>query len=73
MHNTFWNDKTLIWQKLNGATFKVDDEFSTQHEEEFIIIVVLVPMVLPFALRPGEPPSHLPCKVSDCAIGQLQF
>jgi hypothetical protein len=47
MHNPFWNNKTLAWQKLNGATVEVDDELSTQHEEELIIIVVLVPMVFP--------------------------
>ena len=47
MHNTLWNDKALIGQKFNGATFEIDDELSTQYEEELIVIVVLMPVVFP--------------------------
>jgi hypothetical protein len=47
MHNSLWNDKALVGQKLNGATFEIDDELSTQHEEKLIVVVVLVPVVFP--------------------------
>src|SRR5437016_4128745 len=46
MHNAPRNDEALIGQKLNRSTFEVDDELSTQHEEELIVVVVFVPMVL---------------------------
>ena len=45
----FRHDETLIGQKLDRATFKVDDEPSTQDEEELIVVVVFVPVV--FALH----------------------
>jgi hypothetical protein len=43
------NDEALIGQKLNRPTFEVDDELSTQHEEELIVVVVFMPVV--FALH----------------------
>jgi hypothetical protein len=45
MHNAPRNDEALIGQKLNRPTFEVDDELSTQHEEELIVVVVFVPVV----------------------------
>src|SRR5260370_6328592 len=49
MRNAPRNDEGLIGQKLNRPTFEVDDELSTQHEEELIVVVVFVPVV--FALH----------------------
>jgi hypothetical protein len=68
MHNPFWNNKTLAWQKLNGATFEVDDELSTQHEEELIIIVVLVPMVFPLHYAQA---NHRVIYLAKCLIVSL--
>jgi hypothetical protein len=52
MHNTPRNDETLIGQKFNRSTFEVDDELSTQYEEELIVVVVFVPVV--FALHHAQ-------------------
>src|SRR5271165_3118083 len=49
MHDAFRHDEALIGQKLNRAAFKVDDEPSTQDEEELVVVVVFVPVV--FALH----------------------
>jgi hypothetical protein len=49
VHNALWHDEALIGQKLNRAALDVDHEFSAQHEEELIVVIVLVPVV--FALH----------------------
>ena len=52
MHNALWHNEALIGQKLNRAALEVDDEFSAQHKEELIVVIVLVPVV--FALQPAH-------------------
>jgi len=54
VRDAFGNDKTLPLAQLDCPSFQVDEQFSFQDEKEFVQIVVLVPVVLPF----DDPEPH---------------
>ena len=53
MQYAFWDDESLSGAEPNGASFQVDSQLAFDYIKEFIIVVVLVPMVL--ALHHSEP------------------
>src|SRR5512145_613687 len=46
MHDTFGNDITFSRLKVDRLAFEVDDEVTVKDKEEFVVIVVLVPVIL---------------------------
>lgn len=46
MAHAFWDDEALTWQKINCATFEIDQETSVQNKKEFINLLVFVPVIL---------------------------
>jgi hypothetical protein len=53
VHNTLGYDESLSWSKFDGLTLQINDEVSVEDEEEFIVAIVLVPVVL--ALQYAKP------------------
>ena len=51
MAYTFWHDETLPRRKLNDAIFEVDQEPAIEHEEKFIDIVMLMPVIFTLNYR----------------------
>src|ERR1700678_2743554 len=56
MQYAFWDDESLSGAEPNGASFQVDSQLAFDYIKEFIIVVVLVPMVL--ALDHTEPDNR---------------
>ena len=52
MDDTFWHHKTLLRHQFYNFVFKIYKELALENEKEFVIIVMLVPMVL--ALHESE-------------------
>ena len=52
MHYALGHDKAFPGLKINRAPLKVNDEVSVQHEEKFVVLVMLVPVI--FALHHAE-------------------
>ena len=52
MDDTFWHHKTLLRHQFYNFVFKIYKELALENEKEFVIIVMLVPMVL--ALHDSE-------------------
>ena len=46
MDDTFGHHKTLLRRQFYAFVFKIYEELSFENEKEFVIIVMLVPMVL---------------------------
>jgi hypothetical protein len=46
MLDAFGNDKSLLWLQINRAIFEIDDEVPLQDKEEFVVVVMFVPVVL---------------------------
>src|SRR6201988_2320299 len=46
------DNKAFSGLEIHTAIFQIDDEVSVEHEEELIVVVVLVPMI--FALHDAE-------------------
>jgi hypothetical protein len=49
VNHTLGDDKSLPGLQINGPVFQVDDEVPLEYEEEFVVVVVLVPVI--FALQ----------------------
>ena len=52
MDDTLGNNKALPWLEVDRPTFKIDDEVPLKNKEEFIIVLVFVPVV--FALHDAK-------------------
>jgi hypothetical protein len=52
MHDALGYDKTLARLQINALAFEIDDEMTVKDKEEFIVVVVLVPVIL--ALHDAE-------------------
>jgi hypothetical protein len=48
MQNAFGYDKALQWSEIDDAVFQIDEQPPFHDIEELIIVIVLVPVVLPF-------------------------
>src|SRR5580700_7492928 len=46
VHDALRHDEALVRLELDRALLEVDDEAPLEHEEELIVVVVLVPVVL---------------------------
>lgn len=46
MPDAFGNDESLPWLQINRAIFEINDEVSLQDKEEFVVVIMFVPMVL---------------------------
>ena len=46
MDDTFWHHKTLLRHQFYNFVFKIYKELALENEKEFVIIIMLVPMVL---------------------------
>ena len=46
MQDALGNHKSLLWTEVDRVIFEVDDKVSLQDKEEFVVGVVLVPVVL---------------------------
>jgi len=53
MPNPFRHDETLPRPKINDLVFKVDQEMAVENKEEFVDVIMLVPVV--FALQNAQP------------------
>ena len=53
MPNPFRHDDTLPRSKINDLVFKIDQEMAVENKEEFVDVIMLVPVV--FALQNAEP------------------
>src|SRR2546427_234261 len=53
MPNPFRHHETLPRSKINDLVFKIDQEMAVENEEEFVDVIMLVPVV--FALQNAEP------------------
>ena len=53
MNDAFRNDKPLSRLQLHRTILQIDDEAPVEHKKEFIVVVVLVPVLL--ALHYAEP------------------
>jgi len=53
MPNPFRHDETLPRSKINDLVFKIDQEMAVENKEEFVDVIMLVPVV--FALQNAEP------------------
>src|SRR5579872_4489610 len=51
--HAFRHDEALTGKELDRALFEIDDEASAEHEEELVVVIMLVPMIL--ALQDAEP------------------
>jgi hypothetical protein len=52
VENSLGHDKSFLRTKLNGSTLQIEDQQAFQHKEEFIINIVLVPVM--FAVPDAE-------------------
>ena len=52
MNDTLWHNKALLLSKLDTSILEINDETTVEDKEEFVVIVVLVPVV--FALHDAE-------------------
>src|SRR5262249_32888362 len=46
VHDAPWHDEALERLELDRAVLEVDEEAALEHEEELVVLVVLVPVVL---------------------------
>jgi len=46
--NSLWNDEALSRRKFDRLIFEIDQQFSFDHVEKFVIVGVLVPVILTF-------------------------
>jgi hypothetical protein len=46
VNRSLWNDKSLSRREFNRVVFKVDQQLSLYDIKEFVIVVVLVPVIL---------------------------
>lgn len=46
MQDSFGNRKTLVRIQVNRPALKVDQQLPVKHEKEFIVVVMLMPMIL---------------------------
>ena len=53
MPDPFRHDETLPRSKINNLVFKIDQEMAVENKEEFVDVIVLVPVV--FALQNAQP------------------
>ena len=47
MHNALGHNKPFLWLKINCSVFEVNDKVPLENKEEFVVVVVLVPVILP--------------------------
>src|SRR5260370_35448166 len=53
MPNPFRHDESLLRSKIDSFVFKIDQEMAVENKEEFVDVVMLVPVV--FALQNAQP------------------
>lgn len=53
MHDAMRNYETLPGLELHRSVFKVDQQFALDHIKEFVVIIMLVPVI--FALNDPDP------------------
>ena len=57
MHYAFRNHYRFSRRKIDAALFQIDQQLAADDVEEFIFVVVLVPMI--FAMNDSEPDDRL--------------
>ena len=53
MHNAFADGCALVGSEFNGAVLQINEESALEDEEEFVVVVVLVPVE--FSLYNADP------------------
>jgi hypothetical protein len=60
VHNPLGYHEALSWSKFDGLTLQINDEVPVEDEEEFIVAIVLMPVVLALQYaKPNDGVVHL--------------
>jgi hypothetical protein len=46
MHDSLGNDETLPGVEFDGTVFKIDEQMALDYVEEFVVHIMLVPVIL---------------------------
>src|SRR5690348_8611809 len=65
MHHASWNGESLTRRQADGPILHLDVEMSFDHVEEFVFILMLVPMEIAFEHAEADP-GIVDCR--ECSI-----
>src|ERR1700681_1610427 len=69
MQHAFWNHHSLSRSQADGPLFQLDEQLPLHYVEEFVVRIVLMPVILAPDHVPDGPPIHSLRTRSGCTKG----